>query len=255
VKGLAESIVRRSAGIRPPAGPRPIELRPRSRFEPMSGQDGASEPSTGLENVEYAGPEVSGLVAMPNVHIPNVSQSAPDRLPGMASLPQYSSGRLSASLSQKGNIKASGVDEAALEVTAAPITHDREGPARLRQEEVEAPILDRPMFPDPSLAERRDAVLPPPASTDLIRNQDMERAGVARAPDVKVVRAGGSAESVAQRDAVAQSDEVGRVTISIGRIAIDLGRELAPQAPTAARGPERTRGFDSYQRVRRGKRR
>jgi hypothetical protein len=54
-------------------------------------------------------------------------------------------------------------------------------------------------------------------------------------------------------DAPLKQDGKPSITITIGRIAIDFGREAPAAAPAAAREVQRTRGFENYVDARRGR--
>jgi hypothetical protein len=251
MSGLAESLVRRGAGLALPPGQQVMELRRRSRYESGAGEDEGGGPLPAADAGAPVGMEpTASTFVVPHLDRERSSDSG-DTIPAsLRSAPTLPSPQPTSNQSPK-----SAPDRSTSSLPNQVVTPKPSLPGLATDRHPQRPGVDEHESGAPpdiaqaavaSSATRRPsdmtAVEPPPGD-----NGTLPRPPVG--PLSSVVPA-----TPPEPPFASPASEGARVTISIGRIAIDFAKE--PSTPTAAspRAPERTRGFAAYARARLGHR-
>lgn len=290
MSGFLEGLVRRGAGLGAAPGEQTATLRPLSRFEqrPFDGAEGASPAPPESESFVPAATRHAGHESVPvqeretTLHSPAAPVLAPDDHPSPAPAPVMTQhpaiatargapedvGGAQASPPAAPSLAAQAPAERmptpetlAVPAPAGPqaqvthdmthdttreVTHDVTHAVTRREELTHAPAAPLPRVAaasqQPPHAERETRL--PGEEPDVPIHP---AAMVPAAPDLS---SRASAPPSTPRQNESHDPPAPLTTITIGRIEIDFGQK--PAAPPAPPGPQRTRGFAAYARVRRG---
>jgi hypothetical protein len=245
VRGFAEGIARRAAGLVPQAGRHLLQLRARSRFDQGSLSSPGAELTSGDGTAPASAQSVQETVIVPSQH-------------GTADTGPFTLGRQSRAETPHEALRAHDAIEA---TSPCPETRERVPP-------LVAPQIAPPAVVQRDGSERADTRQDTPSTNDLetpvttqqvtLRPEStdadpLNNAGAALAPAVHRSAPARVPAQPATGDAPPRQDEKPSVTITIGRIAIDFGSEVPATAPAPVREVQRTRGFENYADARRGR--
>jgi len=245
MSSFAEGIARRGAGLGAPAGTQILQLRARSKFDPGS----QVVPGAGLTSEDIASPATDESAqdtvkaAAPHEH----AETRPAKVEGdssaaMPRVPQQTPRSIEPT-SPRPQIHDPAPSAVAHRIApnAAPRPADHES------------IEGRHDAPEFAAFEGLESTRQPIEHRESANEGQAPNAQAETfAPRPPLTHEPGPAEA-ANREAPAEPAVRPSVTISIGRISIDFGREAPAPAAPAARQIERTRGFEKYADARRGR--
>jgi hypothetical protein len=249
--GWLQRLALRGAGLAPPEGPAPLQLRPRSAFEP-------SPPLPDLAAME--GPAPVGDAAADRLAAPAAEEPGPALRP--SARPRHAAPPIEAKGASPESRAAAG------RADAAP----RPDPAHAASTAPARPVFGDPLSTRAAPAGRRGragaaarhrtapaAEGPTESSADPIRGARLAAARASAEPRPPVPRdaidLGPAETAAAAADALPHAPPAGEdpaqpFSLSIGRIDVEFVHPPAP--PAAAPADPRTRGFADYARIRRG---
>ena len=262
MSGFLERLALRGAGLAPPGSPAPMRLRPRGRFEPGPGAVGppddrvdapasirpspwSAEAERGLEPGPARPPE-RGAGPAPERRAPAEQAPPVARFPG----PDPAPARADAIVAEEPAATEPVFDP------ASPIGLEPRGEATIGPQSVPDPPAPAPArAPAPAaFADAPGEIAPEPAEPAAMRDSASPAVPVRwRSERAERLEAGQRSAAAPPLTLRSRPDPApAPVTVSIGRIDVEFVHPAAPPVAAAAPAVDRTRGFSSYARARRG---